>query len=86
VETIYVMLMCGVALAIVATVVDAIASVHRKAVWAVSSPTVAFVERRTQNLPYVGIERRKANRVEKESRPEPAVEVEVEALRQRIAA
>ena len=85
-EAIYVMLMCGVALAIVATVVDAISAVHRKAVWMESSPAVAFVERRTQNLPYVGIERRKAHRAEKESRPEPAVEVEIEAPRQRIAA
>ena len=65
-ETLYVVLMCGVTVAILATLLDAIKAVSSKPIWEQPSQPAAFVERRTQDLPYVGVERRKAKRAEQE--------------------
>ena len=66
-ETLYVVLMCGVTVAILATLLDAIKAVSSKPIWEQPSQLAAFVERRTQDLPYVGVERRKAKRAEQEA-------------------
>jgi hypothetical protein len=74
VETLYLVLMSGVAVAILVSMFEAIKAVSGKRVWEQPSQAAAFiersaqslpysgVERRTQSLPYVGVERRKANR------------------------
>jgi hypothetical protein len=64
-ETLYLVLMLGVTLAILATMFEAIKAVSSKPIWERTSQQPAFVERRKQNLPYVGVERRKANRAAK---------------------
>jgi hypothetical protein len=56
--------MSGVTLAILATMLEAIKAVSSKPIWELTSQPAAFVERRTQSLPYVGVERRKANMAE----------------------
>jgi hypothetical protein len=61
VEALYLVLMFGVTVAILATMIEAIKAVSKKPIWEQTSQRVAFVERRKQNLPYVGVERRKAN-------------------------
>jgi hypothetical protein len=65
VQTIYLLLMSGVTVVILATMFDAIKAVSSKPIWEQTSPLAALVERRTQSLPYVGVERRKANIAEK---------------------
>jgi hypothetical protein len=65
VQTVYVVLMCGVTVAILATMLDAIKAVSSKPIWEQPSQLASFVERRTQNLPYVGVERRKGKMAEK---------------------
>lgn len=53
--------MSGLAMTIVATVFDAVKVVSGKPIWEQTSHPTAFVERCKQNLPYVGVERRRAN-------------------------
>ena len=76
-EALYLVLMSGVAVAILVSMFEAIKAVSGKPVWEQSSQVAAFMERlaqnlpyagaerRTQSLPYVGLERRKANRTKK---------------------
>jgi|GEM_PF-4916157 len=59
-ETLYVVLMFGVTLSILGTLAEAIRAVRSKPIWEQNAIPVAFVERRTQNLPYVGVERRQS--------------------------
>jgi hypothetical protein len=77
VEALYLVLMSGVAVAILVSMFEAIKAVSGKPVWEQPSQVAAFmerqaqdlpyagVERRTQSLPYVGVERRQANRTKK---------------------
>jgi hypothetical protein len=77
VEALYLVLMSGVAVAILVSMFEAIKAVSGKPVWEQSSQVAAFlerqvqdlpyagVERRTQSLPYIGVERRTANRTKK---------------------
>ena len=60
-EILDLVLMSGLAVTIVATVFDAVKAVSSEPIWEQASQAAAFVERRRQNLPYVGVERRKAN-------------------------
>ena len=76
-EALYLVLMSGVAVAILVSMFEAIKAVSGKPVWEQSSQVAAFlerqvqdlpyagVERRTQSLPYIGVERRTANRTKK---------------------
>lgn len=76
-EALYLVLMSGVAVAILVSMFEAIKAVSGRPVWEQSSQVAAFMERqaqnlsyagaerRTQSLPYVGVERRKANRTKK---------------------
>jgi len=59
-EALYVVSMLGVTLAIFATMAEAIRAVRSKPIWEQIAVPAAFVERRTQSLPYVGVERRKS--------------------------
>jgi len=64
-SAIYLLVLLGVGLAIVAMTLDSILSVSRKPRWAedLARPmlhVVSVVERREQNLPFVGAERRQA--------------------------
>jgi len=54
-------LMSGLAVTIVATVFDAVKGVSSTPIWEQTLKPAAFVERRKQNLPYIGAERRRAN-------------------------
>ena len=76
-EALYLVLMSGVAVAILVSMFEAIKAVSGKPVWEQHSQVAAFlerqvqdlpyagVERRTQSLPYIGVERRTANRTKK---------------------
>jgi hypothetical protein len=64
-SALYIAMYAGVAAVIIATMVDAIRSVTSRPTWAKSS--TGFVERRKQNLPYVGVERRQAERADETS-------------------
>jgi hypothetical protein len=64
-SALYIAMYAGVATAIVVTLVDAVRSVTIRPTWARSS--TGFVERRQQNLPYVGVERRQAKRADETS-------------------
>lgn len=76
-EALYLVLMSGVAVAILVSMFEAIKAVSGKPAWEQHSQVAAFMERqaqdlsyagaerRTQSLPYVGVERRKANRTKK---------------------
>jgi len=61
VQTLYLVLMFGVAVLILAPMFEAIKAVSSKPIWEQTSQPGAFVERRAQNLPYVGVERRTQN-------------------------
>ncbi len=63
-ETAYLALMAGVAFAIVTSLFEVMKSISGKAKWEQDSQPQVIVERRTQNLPYVGVERRKTKVVE----------------------
>ena len=59
--TIYLIAMLGVGFMIVAAVIDSVVSLHKKPVWQMSKTaqeTPVFVERRVQQLPFVGKDRR----------------------------
>jgi hypothetical protein len=61
---IYLLALCGFALVMLAVMVDTVMSVSRKPSWNTSKTAlseVITVDQRTQNLPFVGAERRVAN-------------------------
>jgi hypothetical protein len=65
-QAVYLVLMFGVTVAILTSMFEAIKAVSSKPIWEQkSSQPAGFVERRQQNLPYVGVERRKANMARK---------------------
>jgi len=61
VQTLYLVLMFGVAVLILAPMFEAIKAVSSKPIWEQTSQPGAFAERRAQSLPYVGVERRAQN-------------------------
>ncbi len=68
-QSLYLILMSGVSLAILVSLVEAVRAVSSKRGWEPLGQRPMFVERRTQSLPYVGVERRKDNHVIPEAAP-----------------
>ena len=63
-SALYLLLLCGVSVAILGLLYEAVAAVSRKPHWHARQPVMTVVDtvdRRTQSLPFVGAGRRKAD-------------------------
>jgi len=71
-QTIYLCSLIGVAVAILAVMIDAVVSVSRKPKWGESGARLLVIEaeeRRTMQLPFVGADRRSAGPAVRSSEP-----------------
>lgn len=71
-SSLYLAMLCGVAIALLWAIADAVLSVSRKPDWSIPKRPLALVEtveRRSQSLPFVGGERRQDRAAEPAMQP-----------------
>jgi hypothetical protein len=72
--TLYIFALCGFSVVFLGMLVEALRAVSRKPQWETPRVTLAVVQtvdRRTQNLPFVGVDRRRASAGTAAAQPAP---------------